>query len=313
MEFIFENNEGRLDKFLASKISRLSRSQLQKAVRAGAVKINGRSVIKSGFVLKNKDRVTILDEKLPIFKNAAIHPESDIPLNIIYEDEDVAVINKQAGLLTHPTPAHLRHTLVNALLARYPEIKNVGDPPAGGLRPGIVHRLDKGTSGLIVAAKNQKAFLFLKNQFLNRTVTKKYFALVEGVPKQKEGIIEYAIRPSKQNRLKKVAVHKPEINSKKSVRAAKTRYKVIKKIGNEFALVELRPLTGRTHQLRVHLAAIGHPIVGDSLYGAKPGPLDRPFLHAYYLKFELPNGMPIALEAELPKDLREFLSELSEK
>ncbi|KKU15504.1 hypothetical protein A3A20_02320 [Candidatus Wolfebacteria bacterium RIFCSPLOWO2_01_FULL_45_19] len=226
-------------------------------------------------------------------------------LNIVYEDDDFVAVNKPAGMLTHPTSSERKNTLVNFLVERCPEMKNVGDEP--DVRPGILHRLDRDTSGLILAAKNQKAFLFLKEQFLNKSILKKYLVLVEGAPKQKTGIIEYAIRPSRKNWLKKVAVKTQVDENKKSVRTAKTEYKILKSFGEKYAFLEVRPFTGRTHQIRVHLSAIGHPIVGDALYGAKEKTLKRPFLHAYYLQFIRPNGMPMALEADLPKDLQNFL------
>lgn len=237
-------------------------------------------------------------------------------LNIVYEDGDFVVVNKPAGMLTHPAPSHPDHTLTDALTERYPEMKKVGDAP--NLRPGILHRLDRNTSGLIIAAKNQRAFLFLKEQFLNKSIIKKYLALVEGVPKQKRGVIEYAIRPSKKNWLKKVAV-RTRIDADKNTdgrgygrvtRTAKTEYEVLKTFGDKYSLLEVRPLTGRTHQIRVHLAAINHPVVGDALYGSKEKTLNRPFLHAYYLQFIRPSGQPIALETDLPEDLHKFLAAL---
>lgn len=309
MEFPVEKSGQRLDKFLAEKLKQLSRAKIQRLIKDGAVKINGHFVIKPAFKIKSGDRVVVLEEKIIGQKQGrefAVEPEPDIPLKTVYEDDDIAVVNKPAGLLTHPTVGQPRHTLANALIARYPHMAQVGE---NRLRPGIVHRLDKDTSGLLIAAKNQKAFLFMKEQFLKRSVTKKYLALVEGVPKEKEGVVEYDIRPSKQNRLKKVAVVKAE-PAKKSRRAAKTEYQVRQVIDEKFALLEVSPLTGRTHQIRVHLAAIGHPIVGDRLYGSKTKILKRQFLHAYYLKFTAPNGMQLALETELPEDLKTALQQL---
>ncbi|KKR55708.1 MAG: Pseudouridine synthase [Candidatus Curtissbacteria bacterium GW2011_GWA1_40_24] len=302
----------RLDKFLAAEIKEFSRTQLQKAVQSGVVKVNGNFVTKPGFKLRKNDRVTVSKEKLISLisgqkKKFVVEPE-EMPLNIVYEDDDILVVNKQAGLLVHPTLKHLRHTLVNGLVFRHPEIINVGE---NHLRPGIVHRLDKNTSGLLIAAKNQKSFLFVKEQFLKRQVEKKYLALVEGVPKNKKGTIKYPIKPSKHYRLKKIAVKK-ESSGKKSERLAETNYKIIKTFGAKFALLEVEPKTGRTHQIRVHLASIGHPIAGDALYGAKNEFSEkRHFLHAYYLKFILPNGSPIALETDLPEDLRKFLEGLN--
>ncbi|KKQ22365.1 MAG: Pseudouridine synthase [Candidatus Wolfebacteria bacterium GW2011_GWC1_37_10] len=330
MEFIVEQSN-RLDKFLTEKILGLSRSNWQKAIQGGAVKINGHFAPKQGFKLKKGDIVEVIEKKLIFPKSKFEIEPQNIPLKIIYEDKDILVIDKPVGLIVHPTQKEHLNTLVNALLYKYPNIKGVGED---ALRPGIVHRLDRETSGLLIVAKNQKAFLQMKEQFLNRTIIKKYLALVEGVPKEKKGIIDYAIKPSKYYRLKKVVVKpsfakatagKKEELPSKSIRAAKTHYKVIKNFGDRFALVEAEPKTGRTHQIRVHLASIGHPIVGDVLYGAKEkfkATAGRHFLHAYYLKFILPpkenkfptgqaSGAPIALEIGLPEDFEEMISRLS--
>jgi len=307
MEFVVEKNE-RLDKFLAEHHKKFSRTQWQRFIKDGAIKVNDHLAVKPGTALKKGDRITIIEEKLSAGeKEFKIEPEPDTPLKIAYEDKDIAVIDKPAGLLTHPTLSQRRHTLVNALVHRYPNIVGVGENP---LRPGIVHRLDKDTSGLLVVAKNQNAFMFLKEQFMKRGVIKKYLALVEGIPKEKGGIIKYQIRPSKKNRLRKVAVLKEDISGKKSVRAAETSYKVIKQVGETFSLVEAMPKTGRTHQIRVHLAAIGHPVVGDKLYGAKSGLAKRQLLHAAYLSFTAPSGKKIALESDLPNDFQAAINYL---
>lgn len=305
MEFAVETTN-RLDKFLAERLTLVSRTKLQRLIKAGAVKVNGRPVIKPAFELRKGDWILILEEKIiSPDKEFRVKPEPDIPLEIIYEDKDVVVINKPGGLLTHPTLGQPEHTLVNALIAHYPEIEKIGENP---LRPGIVHRLDKDTSGLLIVAKNQEAFLKIKEQFLNRSISKKYLALVDGVPKENSGVIDFPIRPAKSNRLRKVAM-KLEEPTKKSHRAARTEYKVREIIGGKFTLLEVTPLTGRTHQIRVHLSAIGHPVVGDRLYGSKTK-IKRQFLHAYYLKFIAPNGTPLALESDLPKDLAEILDKI---
>jgi len=307
MEFVAEKSGERLDKFLAEHYTGLSRSQFQRAIQNGAIKLNGREAPKAGVKLKKGDKIVILEEKIIApGKNFAVEPEPDIPLTIVYEDKDIVVIDKAAGLLTHPTISQPKHTLANALLARYPEMKTVGESP---LRPGIVHRLDKETSGLIIACKNQKAFEFIKEQFLNRKVSKKYLALVEGVPSEKSGTIVFDIRPSTMNRLKKVAVKKTE-PLKKSRRTATTDYAVTKTFGDKFALMEAMPKTGRTHQIRVHLSAIGHPIVGDRLYGSKSKLSKRQFLHAFSLNFTAPNKKSISLQADLPADLQAILEKL---
>lgn len=313
MEFFAEQHGGRLDKFLAERVKTFSRTEWQRFIKDGSVQVNGRVVTKTGTTLRAHDRLTIAEEKT-VSRNETfrIEPEPDIPLTIVYEDADIIVIDKPAGLLVHPTFTQRRHTLVNALVARYPEIVAVGENP---LRPGIVHRLDKDTSGLLVIAKNQAAFLFVKEQFLKREITKKYFALTEGIPKEREGTVFFDIRPSTSNRLKKVAIKKLE-PEKKSRRDAETHYAVKEMFGDKFALIDVQPKTGRTHQIRVHLAAIGTPIVGDTLYGGKKEValslgLKRQFLHAYYLKLTTPSGKTIAFEIGLPEDLRRALGKLS--
>lgn len=310
MEFVSEKVE-RLDKFLVVHMAGFSRTRVQRLIRDGSVAVNGVRVSKSGLQLKKGDQVRIAEkEMLPLDKEFTVEPESDIPLEIIYEDKDLMVINKQPGLLIHPTLIQRRHTLANALVARYPQIMKVGE---NALRPGIVHRLDKDTSGLMVIAKTQESFSHLKNQFLGRTIQKTYLALIEGVPQDKEGLIRFQIRPSKSNRLKKVAVKNLDTSGKRSVRTAETHYKVREAIGNAFALVEVMPKTGRTHQIRVHLSAISHPVVGDRLYGAKNGLAKRQMLHAYKLELVLPSGKIASFEAEPPEDMQSLISLLRKK
>ncbi|MFH2018816.1 MAG: RluA family pseudouridine synthase [bacterium] len=247
----------------------------------------------------------------------------NIPLDIIYEDEDIIVLNKQAGISVHPSINEPQGTLANALIAKYPEIKNVGDDP---IRPGIVHRLDKDTSGILVVAKNQKTFEFLKKQWQEGEVIKKYLALIWGHPKEKGEIVSELTRSIKDFRKRMVVrpvrsrarASAPEGPSGRATsngvkgKLAITEYKVIKKF-RDFSLVEVSPKTGRTHQIRVHMASLGHSIVGDKVYGKKketPEGLARQFLHAYYLSFALPGGKKLALEADLPKDLEMILTKL---
>lgn len=312
MEFIAEKN-GRLDAILADVLSKEhSRHRIKKGVENGAIVVNGAIVAKGSKKVKVGDRVTVNVGKMPPHtKDIRPVPAPSLPLDIVYEDEDCLVVNKPAGVLTHPTATRLTGTLAGALLARYPALAAVGESP---LRPGIVHRLDEGTSGLLVVAKTQKAFEFLKRQFMGRTVRKTYLALVDGNPTQKEGVIEYAIRPSSTNPAKRVAIKRipprgTEVTEKKSVREAETRYHVIESFGNRYALVELHPKTGRTHQIRVHLAAIGHPVVGDTLYGSKT-PAPRQLLHAAHLEFERPDHKILKLESPLPEDFQKFLKQL---
>lgn len=257
----------------------------------------------------------------PTSMNKQIKLESDknIPLDVVYEDEDIVVLNKQAGISVHPSVNEPQGTLVNALIAKYPEIKNVGDDP---IRPGIVHRLDKDTSGLLVVAKNQKTFEFLKKEWQEGKVVKKYLTLVWGHPKEKGEIVSELTRSLKDFR-KRMVVRparpnsrsgRPEKNLEKTIKGklAVTEYRVIKKY-RDFSLVEVYPKTGRMHQIRVHFASLGHPVVGDKIYGKKrelPEGLDRQFLHAFYLNFSLSNGKKLAFETDLPTDLEKVLAKL---
>lgn len=236
-----------------------------------------------------------------------LKPNPSIKLKIIFEDKDVIVLDKPAGLLVHPIRDE-NNTLVNGLLAHYPAIKNVGDPPSGGLRPGIVHRLDKDTSGLLVAAKNNDSFQYLKKQFQERKIQKKYLALVHGKVKDEKGTITKVISASKNDYRRKTTF----LDDK--AKRAITKYRVIKYF-KDFTLLEAAPETGRTHQIRVHLASIGHPIAGDQQYKFKrqipPKNLKRQFLHARCLKFRLPNGKMVEFKSELPSDLKKVLDFLS--
>ncbi|MBU2068513.1 RluA family pseudouridine synthase [Patescibacteria group bacterium] len=220
-------------------------------------------------------------------------------MKIIFEDDNIIVIEKPANLTVHPTNSKQDNTLVNQLLAYYPKIKDIGDNP---LRPGLVHRLDKDTSGLMVIAKNKKSFENLKKQFAERKVTKKYLALVHGRVKDDKGIITKSISFSKKNYKKRTALL--DENSKPAV----TEYKVIKRF-KKYTLLKVYPKTGRTHQIRIHLHSIGYPIVGDQQYKFKrvktPEGLERQFLHAAALKFKSVDGKIMEFKSELPQDLYE--------
>ena len=240
---------------------------------------------------------------------------------VIYQDNDIIVVNKPAGIAVHKGVAEKGETLADWLIEKFPEMKKVGDNPE--LRPGIVHRLDKDTSGVLVAARNQKSFEFLKNQFQKREVVKKYLALVEGELKNDNGTIDLPIGRSRSDFRKKLASD----SAKGELREAVTEYKVLERFGNvehsmsnighPYTLVEAYPKTGRTHQIRVHFKAIGHPIVCDSLYGGKrmtcPYGLARHFLHANFLEFISPSGARLKLEADLPEDLEKALAGLRKK
>lgn len=283
----------RIDAFVARRIPALSRAQVQRLIDAGLVTLSGRAPKPSERVAAGAE-VTV---HVPPPDETGLEAE-DIPLTIVYQDADIIVVDKPPGLTVHPAPGHPRGTLVNALLAACPDLQGI----AGTLRPGIVHRLDRDTSGLIVVAKNDRAMRALQSQLKERQVHKTYLALVQGVPTPREGQIEAPIGRHPRDRKKMAVVE--------GGREATTRYRV-REVLNGCALLEVEPVTGRTHQIRVHLAAIGHPIIGDRVYG-KPSPyIARQFLHASRLAFAMPLGNRLVeFESPLPPDLRAALEAL---
>ena len=260
----------RLDKYLTQVLPQFSRAYLQRLIEQGSALVNGRKA-KASQRLTMSDRVTV---ELPPSPGRPL-PEP-IPLTVIYEDEDIVVIDKPAGLTVHPAPGHPNHTLVNAVLAHCPGLTMNNDL----MRPGIVHRLDKDTSGLTVIAKNDSAREYLAAQFKNRTVNKRYLVLVKGRLSPEQGVIEAPIGRDLHRRRRMTVVE--------SGKQATTQYQVREYLDN-YTLVEVSPLTGRTHQIRVHLSAIGCPVAGDSTYGTRSAHLDRQFVHAYCLGFRLPS------------------------
>jgi 23S rRNA pseudouridine1911/1915/1917 synthase len=288
-----DNDGERLDRFLAQREPELSRSFIQKLIVDGHITVNGRAA-KSSLKLNTGDSINLV---LPPPEPSPLTAE-DIPLHIIYEDNDLLVVDKPAGMTTHPAPGSRAHTLVNALLAHLPKLPE-SDNPA---RPGIVHRLDKDTSGLIVVAKTPQALNNLAAQFKSRRVKKTYVALVQGRMAPAKGVIEAPIGRD--------AIHRQRMAVTFTGREARTLYQVIKFIGN-YTLLELKPETGRTHQIRVHLAATGHPVVGDTTYGIKTDLAPRQFLHAYRISFELPTSRkPVEFSSPLPPDLLAVLEKL---
>jgi 23S rRNA pseudouridine1911/1915/1917 synthase len=287
------DGEARLDKYVCPRVPGLSRTQVQKLIAAGNITVNGR-LAKSGYRLSPGDRIDIT---IPPTPPSELKPEA-IPLKIIYEDDDLLVVDKPPGLAVHPAPGHPEHTLVNAILAHFPHLAEIGD----SLRPGVVHRLDKDTSGVMLVAKNSAAQDYLARQFQSHSVTKAYLALVKGHLTPENGIIEADIGRDLKNRKKMAVVAHG--------REARTEYRVVKYIGN-YTLLEVMPETGRTHQIRVHLAAIGFPVVGDKVYGVKSPYLARQFLHASRLGFKLPStGKYVEFESELPEDLNKALEDI---
>ncbi len=290
-----KDNGERLDRWIASRVADISRSYAQNLMRAGDVYVNG-EVAKPARRVHLGDRVEIL---LPPVEAPPKLTPAYVPVPIVFEDENVIVFNKPPGMVTHPAPGHEHGTLVNALKALRPDLKLTPIE-----RPGVVHRLDKDTSGLIVVAKNDAARLFLLKQWQERDVVKRYLTLVHGVVPEEEGTINAPISrdPNNRKRMAVVAGGRPAI----------THFRVLERFPDA-TLLEVTIETGRTHQIRVHLGFIGHPVVGDQLYGKRPFrvPVPRQFLHASYLKFVLPeSGQLIEVETPLPPDLAMVLSQL---
>ena len=293
--FVADEPGARLDKYVVEKCRELSRTHVQRLIGDGYITVNDR-VAKAGLKLDSGDRISIVK---PPISSSPLLPEA-IPLKIIYEDDDLLVIDKPAGLTVHPAPGHTGHTLVNAILSYFPHLADISD----SLRPGIVHRLDKDTSGVMLVAKNSAAQLNLINQFKNHSVVKAYLGLVKGHLIPEDGIIEAPIGRDPRNR-KRMAVVGEGRGSE-----ACTQYHVVKYIGN-YTLLEVRPETGRTHQIRVHLLAIGYPVVGDPMYGVKSAYLSRQFLHASRLGFHLPStGEYVEFTCDLPIDLAQVLKDI---
>lgn len=296
-----EQKGQRLDRLLAVLPGlNLSRSQAKRLIENKFITVNGRPVEPS-YKTKAADLIKVIIS--PAIEPTA-KPEM-IPLEIVYEDDDIIVVNKPKGMVTHPAPGNYSGTLVNALLYQT-KLSSIGAP----LRPGIVHRLDKDTSGLIVAAKTDAAYKSLAKQIKDRTVEKTYLALVHGLMKNNEGQIEAKIGRHPVNR-KKMAVlesQKEKSKSKKS-RDALTYYKVLKRFKN-YSLVEVKIKTGRTHQIRVHLAHLGHPVVGDSTYGKKKNEfgVTGQLLHAQKIKLLHPiTGKAVGFEAAIPKAFKDII------
>jgi 23S rRNA pseudouridine1911/1915/1917 synthase len=288
----------RLDKILAAEVADLSRTQAQRLVEEGLVTVEGKPVLKPA---QRLERTAAFEVRLPPPAPTGHRPE-DIPLDILFENDDLLIVNKPAGMVVHPAAGHLDGTLVNAVLGHDPDLEGVGDEA----RPGIVHRLDKDTSGLIVVAKNDFAHRALQRQFKDRAVEKVYLALLDGHPPSRTGRIEAAIGRDSRDR-KRMAVVAPSQG-----RAAVTEYRVRESFAAH-TLVEVDLLTGRTHQIRLHFAYLKCPIVGDTVYGRRTPslPLKRQFLHAARLALTLPgSGERKVWEAPLPADLAQVLEAL---
>lgn len=299
-----EDTGQRIDLFLKEGVfvdPEITRGEVIRQIKAGQILVNGK-VAKPSYRLREGDEIAIKIEKE---KNEVI-PNKKIKLEIIYQDENIVVVNKPAGLQVHPSDVEKENTLVNALIVKFPEIKNINDGSEDSwMRPGIVHRLDKDTSGAIVVARNQKTFDELKRKFADREMEKNYVALVYGHLKKESGAVDAPIARSASFKKQKIARGK----MKGTARPAMTEYKLLKRY-KDFDLVEAWPKTGRMHQIRVHFSSIGNPIVGDEKYKRKdlsiPVGVKRHFLHAQKLKFEL-FGKEYSFSADLPEDFQDFL------
>lgn len=289
----------RLDKVLVARLGeRLTRSQIQALIKDGQATVNG-AAVKTGLKLKGGEQIALTIPPPP--EDDSVEPEP-IALDIVYEDDDLAVINKPAGLVVHPGAGNRSGTLVNAILARYPQIAEMRYAPQ---RRGIVHRLDKDTSGLILIAKRAPTMRHLINQFQQRTVDKVYLALVEKPPKTSIGRIDLPIARDPNQRTR--------MSVQRDGRPAVSEFTVLERFNSGPALLEVKLLTGRTHQIRVHLAYIGSPIVGDAVYGYRKQRLRGQFLHAARLCFDHPrSGERLCFEAPLPECLQTLLDELRE-
>lgn len=304
--FVVDHGGERLDRYLAGLLPDASRAEVQRWIKEARVTVDGRPA-KSSHKLAGGENVVVLR---PIAVEPRVEPEP-IDLDVVYEDDDLLVVNKPAGMVVHPAPGHTSGTLVNALLARHPGLAAGGSPE----RAGVVHRLDRDTSGLLVVAKTASAHEALQSQFKGRMVKKNYLALVEGWVEVTEGRIEAPIGRSPIHR-KQMAV----LPRQRGGRPAVTTFQVLDyyepQVSTQrliFTLLEVGLVTGRTHQVRVHLAFLGHPVVGDRVYGRRKQRLSCPrqFLHAAQLEFLQPStGTPIAVQAPLPADLQEVLDSL---
>lgn len=298
---INEDNAGkRIDSFIPLVQKEISRSMVQKLIEQKNIKVNGKDT-KHSYKLKLNDEIEIT---IPQAKEIDLKAQ-DIPLNVIYEDNDIIVINKPKGMVVHPANGNPDGTLVNAVMNLCKDsLSGIG----GEIRPGIVHRLDKDTSGAIIVAKNDKAHIALSEQLKNHEVKKTYIALVRGIIKENKATINMPIARSKKDR-KKMDVDK---DGKEAI----THFKVLGRYKNKYTLLQINLETGRTHQIRVHLSHIGYPIIGDEVYsnGKNEWNVSGQCLHAWKLEFKHPIiGKEISLEAEIPEYFKKIIKELEEE
>jgi 23S rRNA pseudouridine1911/1915/1917 synthase len=292
---------GRLDRILADRIQDVTRSRVQKLIARGLASVDGIRVTKSGFALEGGEIVTL---RIPPPTTSELVPEK-IPLDIIFEDGDCLIINKPANMVVHPSAGHNEGTLVHAVLGYASDLKGIGEEK----RPGVVHRLDKDTSGLIIFAKHDQAHQWLQRQFKERKVEKTYLAITDGLAPTPNGRIEVGIGRDPKHRQRMAAM--PDGKSRKAV----TIYREVERF-DQHSLMEVQPITGRTHQIRVHLAFVGAPVLGDRVYGKRKVsiPVERQMLHAQRLVLPLlGKRKPSEFSAPLPEDFQSILAQLREQ
>ena len=295
-QFLCIDSGERIDRFLAGNCPDLSRTRIKRLIVGGEVTVDGAKT-NAGFRLRTGQSVVI---RVPEPAPSHMVPQA-IPISVLYEDEHLLVVDKPAGMAVHPGVGHPDSTLLNAVLGLDSEIGSVG----GQTRPGLVHRLDKDTSGLMLIARSDKSHEHLSAQFKDRSISKGYVALVAGHPEPAEAIIDAPVGRDPHDRKKMAIVD--------DGRPSSTLYRTTQRYRG-CSYMDVRPKTGRTHQIRVHFASIGHPIVGDVTYGQSDPRLDRQFLHAAYLEFEHPTtGERMEIEAPLPDELQVVLGELGEQ
>lgn len=288
-------SDGRLDLAVVGHLPALSRSQVRRLIENGKVEVDGTLVTRGGAQVAAGSSIRVEEPTLGDMDLAA----AEIPLDVLYEDEETLVLNKQAGLVVHPREGVQEATLINAVRARYPEVREIDDTDRGG----IVHRLDRDTSGVIALAKTEESQAVLKDQWRARETEKTYLALVEGVLDPPEGIIEAPLGADPEDPRKRAVVENGQ--------HARSQYRLVEQYGDEAALAVIRIYTGRTHQIRVHMLAIGHPVLGDFQYGRPSERIGRQALHAWRLGFTLvSNGAWRVFEAPLPEDLRHAIDAL---
>ncbi len=293
IELVADAAGERLDVFVVRRVPALTRARVQRLIAGGQVAVAGHRA-RASLRLDAGQQVSV---DVPPATDATAAAE-EIPLDVVYEDSDLVAVNKPPGMTVHPSPGHTTATLVNAILAHCHDLSGIG----GVLRPGIVHRLDRDTSGVILIAKNDEAHNAIARQLKERTVEKTYVALVEGTPTPAEGVIDAPIARDPRNRQRMTVLE--------DGRASVTHYRLVERLPGT-SLLEVRPKTGRTHQIRVHLAAIGHPIVGDRVYGKPSKLVARQFLHAVRIVFTHPRtGARMEIDAPLAADLEAVLRTL---